>query len=96
MRMQMEWTDDMAILHIVDRSGRVEVRGSRSIFTDRELVDDPIVMFLSAFPRLAINRSALMADEAVGVRREFTPEVRSWLEWYDRVTCWFDGKWSGK
>lgn len=100
MKMHLEWYEDMTVLHICWRSGgvshHVEVRGARSIFTADEDVGDPIVMLISSLPRRALDRSALMADEVVGVRRDAIGEVLAWLDWHERVTCWFDGQWIGK
>lgn len=96
MWMQLEWTEDEAILHVVWKGNRVEVRGSRAIFTDREPIGDPIAMLLSTLPRPAVNVSALMADDVAGVRKDYIPDVISWLDWHERVTCWFDGEWMGR
>lgn len=96
MKLWMEWTKDQAVLHVQWSGGRVEIRGGTDIFTDREKVGDPIVMFVSSMPRRAIDRSALMADQIVGVQYEYRNEVISWIDWHERVSCWHDGVWIGK
>lgn len=96
MKLWMEWQDDIVVLHVQWGSNRVEIRGSTSIFTDRELIGDPVVMFMSSMPRMAIDRSALMADQVVSVRYEHRAEVISWIDWHERVSCFFDGVWTGK
>ena len=76
MHLEFDHAQQMAVLVIIDRGHKTEVRGHIRVGTD--WVGDPLDSLLAILPR-TINISALFADEVRHIRADDAQVVREWL-----------------